>query len=234
MLEIVMAGAVENIFYRKTMAQCVDFSPTIATVTTNRKKDRPNTRKGEREMTTKTGTCIVGLVHGGKVYIGGDSAGTDSWLNRSIRVDEKVFVKEEMIFGFTSSFRMGQILRYSFTPAKQFSKETAYEYLCSRFIDGLIKCLKDKGFAKVEDNEVSGGTFLLGFHGVLYRIENDFQVGRRVDNYDAVGCGQDFAMGALHNMERSKLSPRVKIRRALEAAEKFSAGVKRPFKIVSI
>jgi len=58
-------------------------------------------------------TCIVGLVENGKVYIGGDSAGV-AGLDITTRKDEKVFQKENMIFGFTSSFRMGQILRYSF------------------------------------------------------------------------------------------------------------------------
>ena len=166
--------------------------------------------------------------------MGGDSAGTNSWLNRSVRVDEKVFKTDNMIFGFTSSFRMGQILRYGFTPPEQYKKEEDYKYLCGRFADGLIKCLKEKGFATVDNNEVSGGYFLLGFNGRLYKVESDFQIGCRVDPFDAVGCGQDFAMGALHVLEKKKMKPREKIRKALEAAERFSAGVKRPFRILKL
>ena len=51
-------------------------------------------------------TCIVGLVENGKVYIGGDSAGV-AGLDVRMRSDEKVFTKGNMIFGYTSSFRMG-------------------------------------------------------------------------------------------------------------------------------
>ena len=35
-------------------------------------------------------TCIVGLVHGGKVYMGGDSAGVGGYC-LTVRADEKVF-----------------------------------------------------------------------------------------------------------------------------------------------
>jgi ATP-dependent protease HslVU (ClpYQ) peptidase subunit len=57
-------------------------------------------------------TCIVGMVENGKVYIGGDSAGV-SGFDYHIREDQKVFQNGDMIFGFTSSFRMGQLLQYS-------------------------------------------------------------------------------------------------------------------------
>lgn len=178
----------------------------------------------------QTATCIVGLESGGDVYIGGDSAGL-SGMDRFIRVDEKVFVKGRMIFGFTSSFRMGQILRYSFEPPEQTIKQGDYEYLCGPWVDALITCLKAKGYAKVDNNEVSGGIFLLGFGGKLYRVESDFQVGRRAESYDACGCSEAYALGAMAILEDKHISPEKKVRRALEVAERFSAGVKGPFVI---
>ena len=178
----------------------------------------------------QTSTCIVGLESDGNVYIGGDSAGVAGYA-RSVRVDEKVFIKGRMIFGFTSSFRMGQILRYSFDPPEQTIKQEDYAYLCGSWVDALVKCLKDKGYAKVNNNEVTGGIFLLGFNGALYRVESDFQVGRRTDSYDACGCGEQFALGALAVLEEKHIGPEEKVRRALEIAERFSAGVKGPFVI---
>lgn len=62
-------------------------------------------------------TCIVGLVENNKVYIGGDSAGV-AGLSLMKRADEKVFKKDEFIFGFTSSFRMGQLIGGNFQIAK--------------------------------------------------------------------------------------------------------------------
>jgi hypothetical protein len=183
-----------------------------------------------------TTTCIVGLIHDNIIYMGADSAGVNSNFQRTIRVDEKVFVKADMIFGFTSSFRMGQILRYSFSPPKQEIGEEDYTYLASRWIDALIECLKTKGFAKVHDNEVSGGFFLLGFNGKLYRIESDFQIGMGTNPYDAVGCGEPYALGALRTTENRPegWTPKERVIHALETAEHFSAGVKGPFIIKTL
>jgi len=188
----------------------------------------------KEEKVRQTGTCIVGLESDGVVYIGGDSAGVDGWLGRSIRVDEKVFIKNRMIFGFTSSFRMGQLLRYTFNPPKQAIGQDDFEYLCGPWMESLVKCLKDKGYAKVDKNEVSGGIFLLGFNSKLYRIEGDFQVGRRVEPYDACGCAERYALGAMALLVNRHIGPEEKIREALGIAEKFSAGVKGPFVILKL
>lgn len=74
-------------------------------------------------------TCIVGLKHKDKVYIGGDSLGANTAFQKTVRADEKVFQKDDMIFGFTSSFRMGQILRYSFFPPARIENITDMQYL---------------------------------------------------------------------------------------------------------
>ena len=86
-------------------------------------------------------TCIVGFVEKGIVYIGGDSAGV-SGLDLRLREDEKVFLKNGMAFGFTSSFRMGQILRYCFTIPDQDPRKDDFSYLCTDFIDALISLLQ--------------------------------------------------------------------------------------------
>ena len=58
-------------------------------------------------------TCIVGFIDKDGVYIGGDSCAlsTDDY-SYNIRQDEKVFQKGEFIFGYSASFRMGQIIRF--------------------------------------------------------------------------------------------------------------------------
>ena len=57
-------------------------------------------------------TCIVAVTDGQTVVIGGDSAGAAGQELR-IRADPKVFLVGSFAIGFTTSFRMGQILRYS-------------------------------------------------------------------------------------------------------------------------
>ena len=52
-------------------------------------------------------TAIAGLVHDGKVYIGGDSAGV-AGMDLHLRSDPKVFTVGEFVIGYTTSFRMGR------------------------------------------------------------------------------------------------------------------------------
>ncbi|MED1954869.1 hypothetical protein [Brevibacillus centrosporus] len=173
-------------------------------------------------------TCIVGLVHDGKVCMGGDSAGVGGY-DLAIRADEKVFINEEFIMGFTSSFRMGQLLRYRFKPPYHRPDVSDYEYLVTDFIDEVRSCLKNGGYARTDNGEESAGTFLVGYRGKLYTVEGDYQVGIPADGYAAVGCGDQIAHGALYATNGSPPTERIKI--ALEAAERYSAGVRGPFVI---
>lgn len=170
-------------------------------------------------------TVIVGLVDGDTVYLGGDSAGV-AGLSISSRVDEKVFENGPFIFGFTSSFRMGQLLRYKFVAPKQTTEQNDMQYMATDFIDTVRKCFADNGFG--ERN--SGGCFLVGYNGKLYGVDDDFQVGVQKFNFDSVGCGQDIALGAMFSTPN--MEPRKRITNALKAACAFSAGVRPPFHIV--
>lgn len=177
-------------------------------------------------------TCIVGLVHEGKVYLGGDSAGIGGY-SLTIRDDEKVFRNGEFIMGFTSSFRMGQLLRFKFTPPYHKPGINNYEYMVSEFVEAVRTCLKDGGYARSENSEESGGTFLVGYRGELYLIADDYQVGRPMLGFDAVGCGEDIAKGSLYSTKHIT-DPTERIYEALRASEQFSAGVRGPFKIISV
>lgn len=174
-------------------------------------------------------TCIVGLVHNGDVYIGGDSAGV-AGLSITIRSDEKVFGNGPFIMGFTTSFRMGQLLRYKLAPPAQTVHQNDMEYMVTSFIDACRTCFSQNGFG---DKDASvGGNFLVGYHGKLYNIEGDYQVGVPKLPFDAVGCGSDLALGAMFATEG--LSPEKRINAALMAASTFSAGVAPPFTILKL
>ena len=179
-------------------------------------------------------TCIIGFVKDGQVFIGGDSAGV-AGLDYHIREDEKVFKKKDMIFGFTSSFRMGQILRYCFDIPDHDPRKDDFDYLCTDFIDGLIRSFKEKGYAKTHNERVSGGVFLVGYRGNLYQIESDFQVGKIHRPFDACGCGESYALGAMEIIVKTGYEkPEDAIIEALTVAEAYSAGVRGPYNIVSI
>lgn len=139
-------------------------------------------------------TAIVGLVHDGAVHIGGDSAGVGGW-SLTVRADSKVFANGPYIMGFTSSFRMGQLLRYALTPpAPTVGLE---KFMATTFIDTVRECLKAGGFATKESEREMGGTFLVGCRGRLFVVYDDYQVAEAADGYAAVGCGFDIALGDL-------------------------------------
>ena len=175
-------------------------------------------------------TCIVGMIEKNKVYIGGDSAGV-SGLNVTVRKDTKVFKVGKFIIGCTSSFRMIQLLRFSFHPPKKHEDTDLYQYMCTDFVNALLSCFKDGGFAEINSSVENGGTFLVGVDGRLFTIGDDFQVGESADGFDSVGCGSSFSKGALHILKDQKLSPESKIKIALESAVRFSGGVRPPFVI---
>lgn len=170
-------------------------------------------------------TCIIGILDQGKVYIGGDSAGVSN-LSVTVRADEKVFTNGEFIMGFTSSFRMGQLLRYKFDPPKKSRSQTDMQYMTTSFIDAVRKCFKENGFG----NESVGGNFLVAYNNKLYNIDTDYQVGIPLNNYDAIGCGSEIALGSLY--ATAGMNPQERITKALDAATEFNAGVRPPFLIL--
>lgn len=178
-------------------------------------------------------TCIAGIVDGGRIYIGADSAsaGGNGW-GLDVRADEKVFRNGPCLMGFTTSWRMGQLLRYAFKPPKRKAGTSVHRYMVTTFVDAPRQCLKEGGFQKTKDEVVQGGDFLVGYAGYLFRICSDYQVGIPHDSFLATECAIDVALGSLHSTKGMK--PRRRILRALEAAECFSAGVRRPFVIRSM
>lgn len=178
-------------------------------------------------------TCIVGVETPDGVVIGADSAGVSGY-SICIRADEKVFRSGDFVFGFTSSFRMGQLLRYKLTPprapapsAKQAERD---RWMTSEWIDAVRQTLKTGGYAEVENNVESGGLFLVGWRRTLYIVGDDFQVARPLSGEWAVGCGSDLALGALFC---ARGQPRARVRKALGAAAAHSGGVAPPFRIVN-
>lgn len=171
-------------------------------------------------------TCIVAVVENGIVYMGADSAGVSGY-SLSTRKDPKIYKVGKMLIGFTSSFRMGQILGYKLKAPIHYDDTSIEEYMNTVFIDTIREVLKDNGYSTVNNNSESGGIFLVGYKGRIFKINSDFQVGESVQSYDATGCGEDIALGSLFTSFAKSVEDRLRL--ALEAAETFSSGVRQPF-----
>ena len=182
-------------------------------------------------------TCCVGFEHDGRVTIGGDSAAIGG-LDIDEIEDEKVFSFGDFVFGISGSFRIGQVLRFGCNPPEQRASQDDLEYLVTDWMDNLRETFRDKGCLSTwdtEDDPFKGSehidsAFLVGYNGRLYTVSTDLQVLRSRVGYASVGCGAPYALGALYaNVDGL---PRERLERALEAAARFSAGVRAPFYFV--
>lgn len=172
-------------------------------------------------------TCIVGVVENGKVWIGGDSAGVGGHIS-TLRADPKVFRRGDFVMGFTTSFRMGQLLAHVFEPPELRSGQDVYAYMVRDFVPALRQCFSDGGYAgRSSEGRDQGGAFLVAICGRLFCVEPDYQVGESLNGYDACGSGAQLALGALH--AGRALKPEARIVAALEAAQHFNITVRAPF-----
>jgi len=173
-------------------------------------------------------TCIVGLVDQGAVWMGGDSAGV-AGLDISLRADPKVFRNGNLLIGFTSSFRMGQLLRFRLVPPQRRDGQDLFEYMVCDFVESVRVCLREGGFAHRSNDVETGGFFLVATEGRLFSIQDDYQVSEFHRGFHAIGCGSAYALGSLYGT--MDLPAEERVRRALQTAEYFSGGVRAPFVI---
>jgi len=176
-------------------------------------------------------TCIAGYQKDGEVWLGGDSAGV-AGLHVNLRKDTKVFKRKGIIFGFTSSFRMGQLIRYALKIPKHPSNMTDIRYLQTKFLPQLMSCLTENKYTEVKNNTAIGGTFLMAYHGKLYCVYGDFQIAEPLGDFLAVGCGEPYAFGSYWTNRRHGRQGRDIVKDALEAAAHYSGGVRPPFHIL--
>lgn len=186
-------------------------------------------------------TAIVGLTHQGRVHIGGDAAAVGGYT-LEIRKDPKVFTLPQRetgrpeqphvwAFGYTTSFRMGQILQYGFTPPTL--TDDLDRVMRTTFVDALRTAFKQAGWARTDNGVEETGQFLVGVAGRLFTVDEDYQVGEPADGYAAVGCGRAIASGSLHTTQGLGWGPEERLTAALEAAAHHSAGVAGPFTLVT-
>jgi ATP-dependent protease HslVU (ClpYQ) peptidase subunit len=173
-------------------------------------------------------TAIVAIAHDGQIWMGGDSAaGGGNWSVR-VRTDRKVVRVGEFLMGFTTSFRMGQLLAHTFVPPRRQVGQDLFAFMVADFVPAIRRCFEAGGWARQDQGVNTGGVFLVGHAGRLFQIDSDFQVAEHADGYSACGCGEDYALGALF---ATKGKPEDRVRKALEAASAFSGAVLEPFYI---
>jgi len=183
-------------------------------------------------------TCIVAIAQNGTVYMGSDHAASDDktgWILS--RKEPKCFKVGQYAVAFTDSFRMGQILQYSWTPPKYTPTKTNSgldKFMRTKFVDSVKAAFKDHGFGSIGgSDEDTGGIFIVGLEGRIFTIDEDFHVGENVVNYMAEGSGGQIALGALYATKNQK-NPKLRLKAALEAASEFNMAVAPPFTYIQV
>src|SRR3990170_1178996 len=117
-------------------------------------------------------TCIVGLVsENGQIVMGGDSAAVDG-LTMTLARDPKVFqFGLEFVFGYSGSFRIGQLLQYAFSPSVQKESQSDLEYLVTDFCQEWRQVLELHGAiqGRTGTDEMEAEV-LIGYRGSLYQM----------------------------------------------------------------
>lgn len=178
-------------------------------------------------------TCIIGLKCDGDVYIGGDSLASDSNGFCSTYKDPKVFYKRDFVFGYSGSYRVGQIIQYDFDIPIHPHELSDMGYLVGVFIPALQLKLEERKATHNSDQGLEAAdnsSLLIAYKKEIYCLHSDFQLENNVDNIVSIGCGSTIALGCMYALE--DMSPINRINKSLEIVSKLNIGVKGPFTVL--
>ena len=176
-------------------------------------------------------TVVVGLVDGGRVIMGADSAGSGDCSTYPM-VTPKVFRLGPLLLGYTSAFRFGQVIRYGLIVPRIAPDEDFERYLAGSFSAALRDCLKEHGWHSTDNGRDAGGRLMVAYNGRLAVIEEDYGVIESMNGYRAIGCGSEWATGSLHTTGRvpyNTIVASLRVRLALEAAADHDQHCAGPF-----
>ena len=183
-------------------------------------------------------TCIAAVAHNGVVTMGADSAATCYNFDIMSINSSKMFrlLKGQVLVGVCGSGRAQDLLEFNLTlPALPKRDTDIRRWIVREFIPRARLVYFEGGFIR-QKNGVEGfgdSAMLIGVRGQIFHLYGDFQTEQGVLPYAAIGSGGPFARGSLFSTANIDiLTPRERVREALEAAERFNAGVRGPFKII--
>lgn len=146
-------------------------------------------------------TCIVSFkTESGSVVIAGDYMASDGHHFTKVK-SPKVFAKAANCFvGYTSSFRMGQILQncWSLPPKMEGQDTESYVYL--DIVESLRATFNSYGYGSKAGIEDIAGNFILIYEDRIFEIQSNYSVLEIDSDIVAIGSGRDAALGALHSL----------------------------------
>lgn len=147
-------------------------------------------------------TCIIALkTKEGHNVIAGDLMASNGHHFNKIKTS-KIFTKgDQCIIGYTSSFRMGQILEFGWDMPPRIEGLTDEQYMCNNVMSSLRSAFHKQGFGGRDIIEDIGGTFLILYRDKLFMVQSNYSVLEYEDDVLAVGSGTDAALAVMHVLD---------------------------------
>lgn len=159
-------------------------------------------------------TCIIGYKTEKGTFLGADSLGSNGHTKAEYTTP-KLFKVYDMVIGYTTTYRFGQILQYHMKEILV-KEMDSYNYLIKIIVPEIRRCLGEHGAKHTKDNLESGGNCIIGYKNEIYELQNDFSVLSSVNGLITVGSGEDISRGAMIALKETTLNPEECIRKALE------------------
>lgn len=174
-------------------------------------------------------TCIIAHTDGVSSFLAGDKLGSNGFT-KTVQTEPKVFekefiklhddgltrTKEVMALGYTTSFRMGQLLNYNLNLPEQDASQTFSQYLVLKVIPIIRQMFKEEWGARDASQDVGGGQFIILHNHTIYEVQEDFSVLQPKTRITAVGSGTYHAIAAMQayieveNESKKPLHERIK------------------------
>lgn len=148
-------------------------------------------------------TCVVGVISRKGVLLAGDSQYSTDTTHR-LSDEPKAFELSELLaIAYCGSGRLGQILSYHLTDSLEDPPLGMDEHYWTvrEFIPYLRDVTHTHGHLHIREDtqveELGQSAFLLAVRDRLFAIEADFSVNEHAQPYEALGSGEDVAIGSL-------------------------------------
>lgn len=175
-------------------------------------------------------TCIVAIKEDGRVYLGADSASSDDEADmKTIAVQPKIFKSGPVAIGFCGSWRAGKVFQYDLVIPK-IDTDDIDRYMNTTFINALQECAERNRLVIDESKpENDLADLIVAINGRIFEVQSHVQSLEHIDDFFAVGSGAKFALGSLYTTQDFDLTPKERLKLALDAASKYSMSVAPPY-----
>ena len=175
-------------------------------------------------------TCIAAIETRHGVTMAGDRAGSNGWT-RGVVDTPKVFTNGPLLIGYTSSFRMGQLLQHALHPPVHTLGWDIDWWITHDLMNTVRRTFSEHGWGTTKDQQAAGGNWLVAVAGRCYEIQTDYSWLRYTTGRYTVGSGEVHAAASLATTAHLDLDPATRLQIALEVTADAVGTVHGPWDI---